>query len=80
MAYGSASSNSCIVRPVRNKDGEILSKTEDQLKIWKEHFEELFNLPAPVDLPELRTKEDLEHLDIVLYLEHLNGIKLLLLL
>ena len=50
-------------RPVRNKDGEILSKTEDQLKIWKEHFE-LSNLPAPVDLPELRPTEDLEHLGL----------------
>ena len=45
-------------KPARNKDGEKLSKTEDQLKRWKEHFEELFNRPALENPPELRPAEE----------------------
>ena len=34
-------------RPVQNKEGKILTKKEDQLKRWAEHFEGVFNRPPP---------------------------------
>ena len=36
--------------PVKDRNGNILSKPEDQLKRWREHFEELLN-GTPVTQP-----------------------------
>ena len=33
-------------RPMRDKGGKILTKKEDQLTRWAEHFEELLNRPG----------------------------------
>ena len=41
-------------RPIKNKDGQVLTDTEEQMKRWAEHFEELLNRPAPqtpIDIP-----------------------------
>ena len=40
-------------RPVRDKGGKILTKKEDQLKRWAEHFEELLNRPAPSAIADI---------------------------
>ncbi|KAK2183036.1 hypothetical protein NP493_326g00029 [Ridgeia piscesae] len=34
-------------RPIKDKNGNILTSHEDQLKRWREHFEELLNRPPP---------------------------------
>ena len=40
--------------PVKDKNGETLTKLEDQLGRWKEHFEEVLNRPPPTDPPILQ--------------------------
>lgn len=49
-------------KPVRDKAGEILKTTEEQMTRWKEHFEEVLNRPAPLNPPNLVQSE--ETLDI----------------
>ena len=34
-------------RPIKDKNGNVLTSDEDQLKRWREHFEELLNRPPP---------------------------------
>ena len=34
-------------KPVRDKNRVVLTRTEDQLNRWKEHFQEVLNRPAP---------------------------------
>ena len=34
-------------RPIKDKNGNVLTSDEDQLKRWREHFEELLNGPPP---------------------------------
>ena len=36
---------------MKSKDGKLLTKTEDQLERWKEHFQEVLNRPPPVNPP-----------------------------
>ena len=38
-------------RPVRNKEGKLLKSFDEELKRWKEHFEEVLNCPDPADSP-----------------------------
>ena len=45
-------------RPVRDKGGKILTKKEDQLKRWAEHFEELLNRPAPSAIADIPPAEN----------------------
>ena len=45
-------------RPVRNKEGEILTKKEDQLKRWAEHFEGVLNRPAPGQIANIPPAEN----------------------
>ena len=33
--------------PVKDKNGDVLTSTDDQLIRWKEHFQEILNRPAP---------------------------------
>jgi hypothetical protein len=32
-------------RPIRNKDGTLMTNTEEQLKHWQEHFSRILNRP-----------------------------------
>ncbi|VDP27783.1 unnamed protein product [Schistosoma margrebowiei] len=38
-------------RPVKSKEGEVITNIEEQLNRWVEHFEELLNRPAPLNPP-----------------------------
>lgn len=40
-------------KPLRDKDGKLISKPEEQLNRWREHFQEILNRPFPEDIPEL---------------------------
>ena len=40
-------------KPVKDKNGAVLTRTEDQLNRWKEHFQEVLNRPAPENPPNL---------------------------
>ena len=44
-------------KPVRDKQGNPLTTTEDQLKRWAEHFRELLNRPAPEAPPDIPPAE-----------------------
>ena len=46
-------------RPVRNKEGKLLKSFDEEIKRWKEHFEEALNCPAPVDAPVVPPGPDL---------------------
>ena len=35
--------------PIKNKEGSLLTNSDDQLKRWAEHFQELLNRPASPD-------------------------------
>ena len=39
--------------PVKDRKGVDLTRTDDQLNRWKEHFQEILNRPAPKNLPDL---------------------------
>ena len=43
--------------PVRDKSGNLLTKKEDQLKRWAEHFRELLNRPAPGEAANIPSAE-----------------------
>ena len=34
--------------PVKDSNGKVISKNEEQLKRWKEHFQEVLNRPPPI--------------------------------
>ena len=40
-------------RPIKDKDGVILTSEEDQMGRWRDHFEELLNRPAPSNPPDI---------------------------
>jgi len=40
-------------KPVRDKHGNSLTTTEDQLKRWMEHFKDLLNRPPPESPPDI---------------------------
>ena len=40
-------------KTVKDKNGAVLTRTEDQLNRWKEHFQEVLNRPAPENPPDL---------------------------
>ena len=44
-------------KPVKDKNGNPLTSTEEQLKRWAEHFRELLNRPAPETPPEIPPAE-----------------------
>ena len=46
-------------RPVRNKEGTLLKTIDEELRRWKEHFEEVLNCPDPEDPPDLPSGPDL---------------------
>ena len=40
-------------KPVRDKEGKLLTNIDEQLVRWKEHFQEVLNRPPPCNRPEL---------------------------
>ncbi|VDP29476.1 unnamed protein product [Schistosoma margrebowiei] len=40
-------------RPVKSKEGEVITNIEEQRNRWVEHFNELLNRPAPLDPPNI---------------------------
>ena len=40
-------------KPVKDKNGVVLTRTDNQLNRWKEHFQEVLNRPAPENPPDL---------------------------
>ncbi|VDP29390.1 unnamed protein product [Schistosoma margrebowiei] len=40
-------------RPVKSKEGEIITNIEEQQNRWVEHFKELLNRPAPLNPPSI---------------------------
>ncbi|VDP69121.1 unnamed protein product [Schistosoma curassoni] len=68
--------NSKPGKPVKNKEGKPITDIQGQSKRWVEHFEELFNRPAPLnssdieaahaDIPIVFTKSMIElRMDII---------------
>nr|KAG5686358.1 hypothetical protein BaRGS_026819 [Batillaria attramentaria] len=47
-------------RPVRDKTGQLLTTVEDQLRRWKEHFQEVLNRPSPHNPPDLEPGDPLD--------------------
>ncbi|KAL1251969.1 hypothetical protein QQF64_019765 [Cirrhinus molitorella] len=45
-------------RPVKNKQGQTITNTEEQLGRWADHFEELLNRPAPENPPNIAEAGD----------------------
>lgn len=45
-------------KPVKDKNGKILSSIQDQVNRWTEHFKELLNRPAPSDPPDIQEAEE----------------------
>ena len=45
-------------RPIKDKNGNVLTSDEDQLKRWREHFEELLNRPPPQNPPDITPAEE----------------------
>ena len=45
-------------RPIKDKNGNVLTSDEDQMKRWREHFEELLNRPPPQNPPDIAPAEE----------------------
>ena len=45
-------------KPNKHKNGNVLTSDEDQLKRWREHFEELLNRPPPQNPPDIAPAEE----------------------
>ena len=43
---------------MKDKNGTVLTSDEDQLKRWREHFEELLNRPPPQNPPYIASAEE----------------------
>ncbi|VDP34339.1 unnamed protein product [Schistosoma mattheei] len=40
-------------RPVKNKEGKVITNIKEQQNRWVEHFKELLNRPAPLNPPNI---------------------------
>ena len=45
-------------RPIKDKNGNVLTSDEDQLKRWRDNFEELLNRPPPRNPPDIAPAEE----------------------
>ncbi len=45
-------------KPIKNKEGDTLTTSEDQMTRWAEHFEELLNRPPPTVTAEIPPAEE----------------------
>jgi endonuclease/exonuclease/phosphatase family metal-dependent hydrolase len=43
---------------IKDKDGKVISNTKEQMKRWKEHFEELLNRPKPQVQPDIEPADE----------------------
>uniref|UniRef100_A0A0B7BIF3 Uncharacterized protein n=1 Tax=Arion vulgaris TaxID=1028688 RepID=A0A0B7BIF3_9EUPU len=43
---------------IKDKRGKVISNTKEQMERWKEHFEELLNMPKPQVPPEIEPAEE----------------------
>ncbi|VDP17423.1 unnamed protein product [Schistosoma margrebowiei] len=42
-------------RPVKSKEGKVINNIEEQRNRWVEHFKELLNRSAPLNLPNIES-------------------------
>ena len=55
-----AGKNKSTSRPIRDKQGNLLTKESLQLQRWKEYFQDILNRPPPDSIPDIEeTNEDL---------------------
>ena len=55
-----AGKNKSTSRPIRDKQGNLLTKESLQLQRWKEYFQDILNRPPPYSIPDIEeTNEDL---------------------
>ncbi|CAH1248604.1 Hypp8291 [Branchiostoma lanceolatum] len=47
-----------VDKPVRDKEGNLLTTTEEQLRRWAEHFSDLLNRPVPETPPNIPHAEE----------------------
>ena len=45
-------------RPIRDKNGTVLTGVDKQLNRWAEHFGELLNRPRPHNQPDIQPAEE----------------------
>ena len=45
-------------RPIRNKDGTLLTNNEEQPKLWQEHFSKILNCPLDDQVDEEEKEEE----------------------
>ena len=45
-------------RPIRDKNGTVLTRVDKQLNRWAEHFGELLNRPRPHNQPDIQPAEE----------------------
>lgn len=50
---------SCTAKPVKDKDGKVLTKLNEHMERWNEHFIGVLNRPKPDQPVTLPPKEDL---------------------
>ncbi|KAK4470021.1 hypothetical protein MN116_000050, partial [Schistosoma mekongi] len=70
--------NSKPFRSTKNKDGKPLSETQEQRNSWANHFEELLNRLAPLNLPVIEAAAtdlpiDTNPLTIKIAIRHINS-------
>src|SRR5579871_2700246 len=53
-----------INKPIKNKDGKVLTTEEDQMKRWVEYFSEILNRPAPEEEIDISSAEEILDIDI----------------
>ena len=46
--------------PVKDSNGNVISKIEEQLKRWKEHFQEVLNRPPPIITSDIEERLTLD--------------------
>ena len=51
-------------KPIRDKNGTLLTGQEEQKSRWKEHFEELLNHPPPENPPQIETATEEIEIDL----------------
>ncbi|VDO77702.1 unnamed protein product [Schistosoma curassoni] len=53
-------------RPVKDKEGKILTEIQEQWNRWAGHFEELLNWPAPLNPPYIKAAHTDIPMDVTL--------------
>ena len=45
-------------KPLKDRDGKLVTEVEEQLRLWREHFKKVLNSDPPNDRPDLRDPMD----------------------